>query len=78
MQKLIYKIGRMTEEELVMLDFEDGLSRTVEERIRLGFMPFKLPVIDDMPYRIFNTIEEYREWSRENLPPYPRYYRTDE
>ncbi len=50
------------------LYFQDGLSRTVEERIRLGFILMKLPVIDDAPYRIFDTMKEYRKWADENLP----------
>lgn len=78
MKKLLYKIGRAAEEEHLMLDFLDGLSRTVEERIDLGFVPFKLPVMDDMPYRIFKTMEEYCKWSEEALPPYLGYYRRDD
>ena len=49
MQRLIYKIGNISEEEHLKLDFMDGLSRTVEDRISLGFVPFKIPVIDEMP-----------------------------
>ncbi|MFZ6017738.1 MAG: hypothetical protein ACOYU0_09130 [Nitrospirota bacterium] len=47
----MYRIGKTTEKEQLMLDFWDGLSRTVEDRINLGFGLVKLPVIDDMPYR---------------------------
>jgi hypothetical protein len=78
MQRLIYKIGKTTEEEHLMLDFLDGLSRTVEERINLGFVPLKLPVIDDMPYRIFETIEEYRRWAERTIPRYLGYYRRND
>ncbi len=76
-QKLMYKIGKTAEEEHLKLDFLDGLSRTVEDRINLGFMPLKLPVIDDMPYRIFETMEEYRRWAEMTLPRYLGYYRND-
>ena len=75
MQKLIYRIGRTTEEEQFRLDFIDGLSRTVEDRISLGFVPLKNPVIDEMPYRIFETIEAYRKWSEDKLPRFLGYYR---
>jgi hypothetical protein len=75
MQKLTYRIGRTTEEEQLRLDFMDGLSRTVEDRISLGFVPFKIPVIDEMPYRIFETMEEYRKWSEKELPRFLGYYR---
>jgi hypothetical protein len=78
MQKLIYRIGKITEEEQLMLDFWDGLSRTVEERIDLGFVPVKLPVIDDMPYRIFDTMEEYRKWAEMTLPRYLGYYQKND
>ena len=78
MKKLLYKIGKATEEEHLMLDFQDGLSRTLDERIELGFISFKLPVIDDAPYRIFQTMEEYRQWLEKNLPLYLGYYRKND
>jgi hypothetical protein len=75
MQKLTYRIGRTTEEEQLRLDFMDGLTRAVEDRISLGFVPFKTPVINEMPYRIFETMEEYRKWSEKELPRFLGYYR---
>lgn len=77
MKKLVYHIGRLGEEEQLKLDFQDGLSRSVEERIKLGFIYMKLPLIDDVPYRIFNTMEEYRKWANENLPKWLGYYTDD-
>jgi len=77
MSPLIYHIGRLNEEEQLKLDFQDGLSHTVEERIRLGFILMKLPVIDDAPYRIFDTMKEYRKWADENLPKWLGYYSVD-
>lgn len=74
----MYKIGKTTEEEHLMLDFWDGLSRTIEERIKLGFVPVKLPVIDDVPYRIFEKMEEYQKWAERTLPPYLGYYKRDD
>ncbi len=62
----------------MILDFHDGLSRTVEERINLGFVPVKLPVIDDVPYRIFETMEEYSKWAEKTLPLYLGYYKTND
>ena len=73
MRKLIYKIGKIGEEEQLRLDFEDGLSRSVEERIELGFIPMKLPIIDDVPYRVFDRMADYRRWA-ENLPRWLGYY----
>jgi hypothetical protein len=73
MKKLIYQIGRLSEGEEIKLNFMDGLSRSVEERIKLGFIPMKLPVIDDEPYRIFNTMQEYQDWADKNLPEWLGY-----
>ncbi len=74
MQKLMYKIGKTVEEEHLRLDFRDGLLRTVEDRINLGLVLLKLPVIDDEPYRIFETMEEYRNWAKKKLPSHLGYY----
>lgn len=78
MHKLVYKIGKTREIEQLMLDFLDGLSRSVDERIALGFVPLKLPVVDDAAYRIFETMKEYRQWSEQNVPAYLGYYRPDD
>lgn len=78
MQKVIYHIGKLTEEEQSKLDFSDSLSRTVYERIELGFIPIKLPVIDEKSYRIFDTMKEYRKWANENTPRWLGYYYTDD
>jgi hypothetical protein len=73
-KKLIYHIGKLEEEQQLKLDFEDALSRTVEERIELGFIPMKIPVIDEVPYRIFDTMDDYRRWANKNLPKWLCYY----
>ncbi|ODS32763.1 MAG: hypothetical protein SCARUB_02083 [Candidatus Scalindua rubra] len=41
---------------------------SVYERIELGFITMKLPVIDDESYRIFDTMEEFHKWVNENIP----------
>jgi hypothetical protein len=78
MRKAIYLIGRISEEEQLTFDFSDGLSRTVYERIQLGFIPMKLPVIDEAPYRIFSTTKEYRKWANENTPSSLGYHSKDD
>ena len=77
MSNLKYKIGNATEEEHLMLDFEDGLARTVEERIELGFMPTRLLLFHDASSRVFTTMEEYRTWAERTLPRYLGYYRSN-
>jgi hypothetical protein len=78
MRKAVYRIGRLSEEEQLTFDFSDGLSRTVCERIQLGFIAMKLPVIDEVPYRIFTTTKEYRKWANENTPTWLGYFCTDD
>jgi hypothetical protein len=78
MRKAIYLIGRISEEEQLTFDFSDGLSRTVYERIQLGFIPMKLPVIDEAPYRIFSTTKEYRKWANKNTPSSLGYHSKDD
>jgi hypothetical protein len=78
MKKAVYRIGRLSEEEQLTFDFSDGLSRTVYERIQLGFIAMKLPVIDEAPYRIFSTSKEYRKWANENTPTWLGYFCTDD
>jgi len=75
MGKLTYIIGRQTEEEQIMLDFRDGLSRSVDERIRLGIIPLNLPVMNDAPYRVFESLDDYRAWADCEMPRYLGYYR---
>lgn len=77
MKKLFYHIGKLNEAEQWKLDFKDALSRTVLERIELGFVLIKLPVINDASYRIFDTMKEYRHWANKNLPKYLGYYTCD-
>ncbi|MEW6685831.1 MAG: hypothetical protein AB1393_06455 [Candidatus Edwardsbacteria bacterium] len=78
MKQLIYHLGRLNEEEQLRLDFQDGLLRSNKERIELGFISMKLPVIDDVPYRTFETMDEYRKWANKNLPKWLGYYTVDD
>jgi hypothetical protein len=73
MKKLIYHIGKLNEEEQLKLDMEDTFSRTVEERIELGFIPMNMPIIDEAPYRIFDSMDGYRRWAKERLPSWLGY-----
>ena len=70
----MYRIGKTSDEEHLRLDFLDGLSRTVEERIEFALISIKLPVIDDLPYRIFDRMDDYRKWLNTALPKYLGYY----
>jgi len=50
-----------------------SLQRTVEERMRYGFNYVYKPVLDDAEWRSFDSMAEYREWCRRNLPAYLGY-----
>lgn len=49
------------------------LKRSVEERIKYGFFKNYKPVLDDVDYRSFEKMEDYRKWADENLPRYLGY-----
>jgi hypothetical protein len=78
MRKTIYRTGRLSEGEQLEFDFWDGISRSVYERIQLGFIVMKLPAIDEAPYRIFSTTKEYRKWANENTPVGLGYHCNDD
>jgi hypothetical protein len=49
------------------------MARPLSERIRYGFCRIYKPVLDDAPWRVFDTMAEYREWCDKNLPEYLGY-----
>ena len=46
------------------------MSRPLAARIKYGFSRVYKPVLDDAPWRSFQTMEEYRAWCETNLPEY--------
>lgn len=46
------------------------MDRPLEQRIKYGFYRIHRPVLDDAPWRSFNTMAEYRAWCETNLPEY--------
>ena len=57
-------------------EFEAAARRTLETRIRYAFIRTCKPVLDDAPYRSFDTLEEYRNWCLQNLPSWRGYARV--
>ena len=57
-------------------DFEAAARRTLEERLRYAFIHTYKPVLDDAPFRAFETMADYRAWCEENLPAWLGYGRT--
>lgn len=56
-------------------DFEAAAKRPIEQHIRNSFIRTYKPVLDDARYRSFATMEEYRQWCKENLPDWLGYNR---
>ena len=56
-------------------EFEAAAKRSLEQRMRYAFIRTYKPVLDDAPFRAFDTMEEYRQWCEENLPDWLGYGR---
>ena len=54
--------------EALWRSFDAMAKRPLADRIRYGFIKTYRPVLDDAPYRSFESMEEYRQWCEENLP----------
>jgi len=57
-------------------EFEAAARRPLAIRINYSFIHTYKPVLDDAPYRSFDTMEEYRRWCEENLPSWLGYGRV--
>lgn len=56
-------------------DFEAAARRPLSVRLRYGFVKTYKPVLDDAPYRSFESMEDYRDWCEANLPSWLGYGR---
>lgn len=54
-------------------EFEAAARRSRRERLRYAFIHTYKPVLDDARYRAFDTMAQYRQWCKENLPEYLGY-----
>ncbi len=57
-------------------EFEAAARRPLEVRLRYAFIKTYKPVMDDEPFRAFDTMEQYRRWCQENLPRWLGYARV--
>jgi len=57
-------------------EFEAPAKRPLEQRVRYAFIRTYKPVLDDAPFRAFDTMEEYRQWCEKNLPDWLGYGRV--
>lgn len=63
-------------EEDWILDFEAAAQRPLADRLNYAFIHTYKPVLDDEPFRAFETMEDYRRWCEEKLPSWLGYGRT--
>ena len=57
-------------------EFEAASRRPLRQRMRYAFIKTYRPVMDDEPFRAFDTMEEYRQWCEQNLPNWLGYGRV--
>ena len=57
-------------------EFEAAARRPLEQRLRYAFIKTYKPVMDDAPYRVWDTTADYRRWCEENLPSWLGYGRV--
>lgn len=57
-------------------EFEAAARRSLETRLRYAFIKTYKPVLDDEPFRSFDTMEDYRNWCEQNLPERLGYHRV--
>lgn len=57
-------------------EFEAAQRRPLEQRMKYAFIKTYKPVMDDAPYRTFNSMADYRRWCEENLPSWLGYGRV--
>jgi hypothetical protein len=52
------------------------MARPLDQRIKYGFCRMHKPVLDDAPWRSFDSMADYRAWCEANLPEYLGYQRA--
>ena len=57
-------------------EFEAAARRPLHTRFRYAFIHTYKPVLDDEPFRAFDTTADYRRWCEENLPDWLGYGRV--
>ena len=59
-----------------LAEFEAAAQCSLRTRFRYAFIKTYKPVLDDAPFRAFDTMESYRRWCEENLPDWLGYGRV--
>ena len=56
-------------------EFAAAARRSLKTRLRYAFIHTYKPVLDDAPYRAFDSMADYRAWCEANLPTWLGYGR---
>ena len=56
-------------------EFAAASKRPLEQRMRYAFIRTYKLIMDDAPFRAFDTMAEYRQWCENNLPDWLGYGR---
>ena len=59
-----------------LAEFEAARRRPLAVRMRYAFVRTYKPVLDDEPYRSFESTQAYREWCEKHLPEWLGYGRV--
>jgi hypothetical protein len=57
-------------------EFEAAARRPLKTRFKYAFIHTYKPILDDAPFRAFETTAEYRAWCEANLPSWLGYGRA--
>ena len=57
-------------------EFDAAARRPLAVRLRYAFVKTYKPVLDDAPYRSFDSMQEYRHWCESALPSWLGYGRV--
>ena len=58
-----------------LTEFDAAAARPLSLRMRYAIIRTYKPVLDDEPFRAFDTLEQYRSWCAEHLPSWLGYAR---
>jgi hypothetical protein len=58
-----------------LAEFEAAARRPLKQRFKYAFIKTYKPVLDDAPFRAFDTMQQYRDWCEQHLPSWLGYGR---
>ena len=64
-----------SEQQQWLAEFEAAARRPLAQRMRYAFIRTYKPVLDDAPFRAFETMAQYRAWCDAHLPAWLGYGR---